>query len=79
MVLSEKTLYSLGRRCVYIFNRWKAKKEIPVKRNGQPLAEEKLTLGFYKHTVFPEMLTDAGFSPLGMTDTEKFFVWQKAK
>ena len=30
MVLSEKTLYSLGRRCVYIFNRWKAKKEIPV-------------------------------------------------
>ena len=28
--LSEKTLYSLGRRCVYIFNRRKAKKEIPV-------------------------------------------------
>ena len=32
MVLSEKTLYSLGRRCVYIFKRRKAKKEIPVKR-----------------------------------------------
>ena len=31
MVLSEKTLYSLGRRCVYIFSRRKAKKEIPVK------------------------------------------------
>ena len=31
-VLSEKTLYSLGRRCVYIFNRRKAKKEIPVKK-----------------------------------------------
>ena len=30
MVLAEKTLYSLGRRCVYIFNRRKAKKEIPV-------------------------------------------------
>ena len=30
MALSEKTLYSLGRRCVYIFNRRKAKKEIPV-------------------------------------------------
>ena len=30
MVLSEKKLYSLGRRCVYIFNRRKAKKEIPV-------------------------------------------------
>ena len=29
MVLSEKTLYSLGRRWVYIFNRRKAKKEIP--------------------------------------------------
>ena len=32
MALSEKTLYSLGRRCVYIFNRRKAKKEIPAKR-----------------------------------------------
>ena len=32
MVLSEKTLYSLGRRCVYIFNRRKAKKEIPVNK-----------------------------------------------
>ena len=31
MVLSEKTLYSLGRRCVYIFKRRKAKKEIPDK------------------------------------------------
>ena len=31
MVLSEKTLCSLGRRCVYIFNRRKAKKEIPAK------------------------------------------------
>ena len=29
MVFSEKKLYSLGRRCVYIFNRRKAKKEIP--------------------------------------------------
>ena len=29
MVLSEEKLYSLGRRCVYIFNRRKAKKEIP--------------------------------------------------
>ena len=49
------------------------------KRNGKLLAEEKLTLGFYTQTVFPEMLADAGFSPLGMTDTEKFFVWQKVK
>ena len=31
MVLSEKKLYSLGRRCVYMFNRRKAKKEIPDK------------------------------------------------
>ena len=30
MVLSEKTLYSVGRRWVYIFNRRKAKKKIPV-------------------------------------------------
>ena len=30
MVLSEKTLYSVGRRWVYVFNRRKAKKEIPV-------------------------------------------------
>ena len=37
MVLSEKTLYSLGRRCVYIFNRWKAKKEIPVETLAVPV------------------------------------------
>ena len=49
------------------------------KRNGQLLAEDTLTLGFYKQTVFPEMLADAGFSPLGMTDTNKFFVWRKTK
>ena len=35
MVLSEKTLYSLGRRCVYIFKRRKAKKEIPAKDRSQ--------------------------------------------
>ena len=29
MVLSEEKLYSVGRRWVYIFNRRKAKKEIP--------------------------------------------------
>ena len=38
MVLSEKTLYSLGRRCVYIFNRRKAKKEIPVQLCGARVA-----------------------------------------
>ena len=54
-------------------------KDYSFKRNGKLLAEDKLTLGFYKHTVFPEMLANAGFSPLGMTDTEKFFVWQKVK
>ena len=32
MALSEKTLYSVGRRWVYIFNRRKAKKEIPANR-----------------------------------------------
>ena len=31
MVLSEKKLYSLGRRCVYIFNRRKAKRKFRVK------------------------------------------------
>ena len=31
MVLSEKKLYSVGRRWVYIFTRRKAKKEIPAK------------------------------------------------
>ena len=54
-------------------------KDYSFKRNGKLLAEDKLTLGFYKHTVFPEMLANAGFSPLRMTDTEKFFVWQKVK
>ena len=46
-------------------------KDYSFKRNGTLLAEDKLTLGFYKHTVFPGMLADAGFSPLGMTDNTK--------
>ena len=46
MVLSEKTLYSLGRRCVYIFNRRKAKKEIP---DNNALAES--VIGLYKTEV----------------------------
>ena len=37
MVLSEKTLYSLGRRWVYIFNRRKAKKEIPANTSYSPM------------------------------------------
>ncbi|WP_133512603.1 class I SAM-dependent DNA methyltransferase [Candidatus Thiosymbion oneisti] len=47
------------------------------KRNGMILAEESLTLGFYKDTVFPKMLADVGLEPLGVTDTEKFFVCKK--
>ena len=38
MVLSEETLYSVGRRWVYIFNRRKAKKEIPVQLCGARVA-----------------------------------------
>ena len=47
------------------------------KKNGNILAEETLTLGFYKDTLFPRMLADAGFEPLGMTDADKFFVYEK--
>ena len=56
MVLSEKTLYSLGRRCVYIFNRWKAKKEIPVNQypraalESEPISPEPPALP--KHKTF---------------------------
>ena len=41
MVLSEEKLYSLGRRCVYIFNRRKAKKEIPAKEPTEENAAGK--------------------------------------
>ncbi|MBO9999793.1 MAG: class I SAM-dependent methyltransferase [Cyanobacteria bacterium SID2] len=41
------------------------------------LAEETLTLGFYRDTVFLKMLADVGFNPLGMTNAEKFFVFEK--
>ena len=42
MVLSEKTLYSVGRRWVYIFNRRKAKKEIPVDYSRKLLGRVRL-------------------------------------
>lgn len=47
------------------------------KKNGNILAEETLTLGFYKDTVFFKMLTDVGLKPLGMMDNEKFFICEK--
>lgn len=46
-------------------------------RKGSVLAEETLTLGFYKETLFYKMLADVGFKPLGMTDDGKFFKFEK--
>ena len=34
--LSEKNSYSVGSNWVYIFNRWKAKKEIPARNELAP-------------------------------------------
>lgn len=48
-------------------------------RRGSLLAEETLTLGFYRNTGFLKMLADVGFKPLGMTDAEKFFVFEKTE
>ena len=47
------------------------------KKDESILAEETLTLGFYKEDLFLPMLADVGFKPVGMTDTEKFFVFKK--
>ncbi len=47
------------------------------RKNGTLLAEETLTLGFYKKTVFLKMLEDVGFKYLGMADTGKFCVFEK--
>ncbi len=47
------------------------------RRNDSLLAEETLTLGFYKNIVFLKMLADVGFKPLGMAETGKFFVFEK--
>jgi len=47
------------------------------KKDGNILAEETLTLGFYKEILFLPMLAEAGFEPLGMTDSEKFFIFKK--
>lgn len=48
------------------------------KRNGKMLAEETLTLGFYNSKMFLRMLADVGFEPLGMTETEKSFIFERA-
>jgi SAM-dependent methyltransferase len=48
------------------------------KRNGTILAEETLTLGFYESKMFLRMLANVGFEPLGMTETEEFFIFEKA-
>lgn len=53
------------------------KKYYYFKKNEEMLAEESITLGFYKDSLFPEMLANAGLEPLGMTDSEKFFIYKK--
>lgn len=46
-------------------------------QGDETLAEETMTLGFYKENIFQPMFTGAGFKPLGLTETEEFFVFEK--
>ncbi|CAM2005023.1 class I SAM-dependent methyltransferase [Acanthopleuribacter pedis] len=46
-------------------------------RDQEHLAEDRVVLGFYRDTLYPEMLADAGFKPLGLTNNEDFFVFKK--
>ncbi|MEM8637409.1 MAG: class I SAM-dependent methyltransferase [Cyanobacteria bacterium P01_G01_bin.54] len=46
-------------------------------KDGNVLAEEMITLGFYQESLFQKMLSDVGFKPLGLTETEDFFVFEK--
>ena len=46
-------------------------------KEGKLLAEETLTLGFYKSKVFFKMLADIGLEPLEDAHTDKFYVFQK--
>ncbi|MEM9490867.1 MAG: class I SAM-dependent methyltransferase, partial [Myxococcota bacterium] len=49
---------------------YSVEKTYSFRRDGSLLAEETLTLGFYRETASKGMLADAGFKPLGMTDTK---------
>ena len=62
MVLSEKTLYSVGRRWVYIFNRRKAKKLIPAQCN---LAVGALVLARAQPVPVAGRLHAQGLAPSG--------------
>ena len=41
------------------------------------LAQEMLNLVFYKSSVFPKMLVDTGFEPLGLTDSGDLYICKK--
>lgn len=56
---------------------YSVEKTYSFKKDGSLLAEETLTLGFYRETASKSMLADAGFRPLGLTDEEKFFELEK--
>ncbi|MDY6783164.1 MAG: class I SAM-dependent methyltransferase [Cyanobacteriota bacterium] len=58
-------------------DRFSIEKNYCFRRDGNILAEETLTLGFYGSSVFLKMLADVGFKPLGPNKTETFFVFEK--
>ncbi len=52
-------------------------KDYCFKKDDKILAEETLTLGFYRSTIFLKMFADIGFKPLGIVNTDKFYVFEK--
>lgn len=47
------------------------------KRGEELLSEESFDLGFYKDSLFPSMFAEAGFEPVGMTESKEFFIYKK--
>lgn len=54
-------------------------KNYSFKRDGKTLVEETLTLGFYKASLYEELLSSAGFEAQEMSEGEKFLIFEKTK
>ena len=52
-------------------------KKYSFKRNGKTLAEETLTLGFYKAPLYEEILSGAGFEAQEMSEGKEFLIFEK--
>lgn len=79
LALRDGIVYSqkVERNDDHSLDRFSVQKTYSFHQDGKTLAEETLTLGFYRDTSFPRLFEEAGFRLLGMAADDKVFILEK--